>query len=292
MRYGVATMKAVFRRSEARGGALAAVVLSVAAVAALGLAAGCKNNPPAVESGGAAPVAIPVLHALPASGEVLKAEVLTSPLWRGAAWMNLSPPLNDTRTTPSTRVACLYDAEKLYIAFAGATTEGRPGGTTAAVLLDSSKLQNGTEFFEISVDPETVGDASIRGMVWHRPTLPPAPNPDGTVNYTIPVSRVTGFGIKDLQVVAGKGQVDGQAGWTVVFAIPMRTLPGPLKGTPAAGVHWRVNLLRQDELGGGLGAGRREVVQGNLSPVFLGAQAVMPYRMAELVLMPGPVAQK
>lgn len=278
-------MKGLFWRSEARGAALAAVMLSVVAFAALG---SCKNNPPAAETNGAPAAAIPVLHALPASGEVLKAEVLTSALWRGASWVNLSPPLNDTRTTPRTRVACLYDAEKLYIAFAGVNSEGRPGGTSAAVLLDSSKNQNGTEFFEITVDPETVGDASIRGMMWHRPTLPPAPNPDGTVNYTIPISRVPGFGVKDLQVLAGKGQVDGQPGWTVVFAIPMKTLPGPLKGTPTAGVHWRVNLLRQDELSAG---GRRDVVQGNLSPVFLGAQAVMPYRMSELVLMPGPVAR-
>jgi hypothetical protein len=77
--------------------------------------------------------------------------------------------------------------------------------------------------------------------------------------------------------------------WTAVITIPIQSLPGPLSQTPAAGLQWKVNLIRSIstvDVGSGIG-----VLQANLSPVYAGLQDYSPYRLATLTLG-GPPARK
>lgn len=247
----------------------------------------CKNTPPQARS---TPVpAPPVIYALPTRAVALESDPQAATAWQSAQWSTLAPSLNQKGVSPLTRVACLYDEQYLYVAFVGAAAPKMM--TKVSVWLDTSKPQNGTEFFELAADPSIPGDASIRSLTWHRAALPPQPRPDGSPNLAHPVSQIPGCQLTGLRARAGQASVDGSPGWTMVFAIPVKALPAPLRDTPRAGTQWRVNLLREDALLEE--SSRRETLYANLSPVYPGAQALMPYRMAQLVLQAGtPVAKQ
>ena len=93
----------------------------------------------------------------------------------------------------------------------------------------------------------------------------------------LPTSQVPGFSVK-----TGSGQPNGQPAWTAVISLPLEGLPVPLRTQPAVGDHWHANLIRNDWIKTPDGA--RQLLQSNFSPVYPSAQAVSPYRMADLVL--------
>jgi hypothetical protein len=71
--------------------------------------------------------------------------------------------------------------------------------------------------------------------------------------------------------------------WTVVVGIPVNQLPRPLAVTGAlTGARWKVNALRTVVKGSG---DHLELLQANLSPMYVGSQDVSAYRMSELMLM-------
>jgi hypothetical protein len=62
----------------------------------------------------------------------------------------------------------------------------------------------------------------------------------------------------------------------------MENLPLPLRATPTAGSQYKVNMLRMTIVADA--KNNAELLQSNLSPVYVGQQAVAPYRMATLDL--------
>jgi hypothetical protein len=246
-------------------------------LAASGWLWACTNNPTPPSPGSTPQGSAPKLTALPASGDPMADGALDLPLWTGTEWTPLRSAMNESRRVSATKVASLYDADKLYIAFVG--VDGTAAASTS-VWLDTSVAQNGTEVFEIDADAK----AGVRGQIWHRCVVPPEAQekPD----YAWPMTHNPGFKVSGLTVRTGRTTMEGQPAWTVVYAIPVKALPAPLAARMKPGeTIWRVNCLRQDV---GVGAsGAREVVQSNLSPVVAGAQAMMPYRMTSLVLATG-----
>jgi hypothetical protein len=253
------------------------LTLGWVSLAALGCLFACTNNPTPSSSSSTTKKPAPTLTALPTAGDPAAEGALDLPLWQGAVWTALQPAMNESRRVPVTRVASLYDADKLYVAFAG--VDG-PGAANTSVWLDTSVAQNGTEVFEIDADAK----AGLRGQVWHRCVVPPEARekPD----FALPMSHNAGFKVSGLTVRTGRTTIDGLPGWTVVYAIPVKALPAPLAtGMKPGETIWRVNCLRLDV--GVAPDGSREVLQSNLSPVVAGAQAMMPYRMTSLVLATG-----
>ena len=265
---------------------LAGVVLSIAAG---GWLLACTNNPSSPSAGATPEGPIPTLTAFPAAGDPMATDV-DSPLWKTASWTALTPAIKETRHIPNTRVASLYDAEHLYIAFVGAESDHNL--SSASLWLDISAAQNGTEVYEITADTKSHAGTASFSQVWHRCVMPPE-NRD-TPDYALPMSHITTQRVPGLSVRVGQTTLDGQKAWSVVYSIPVAGLPIKLKGGIKPGESkWKVNLIRQDLAGDPKDASQKEFVQTNLSPVFPGAQAVMPYRMASLVLaakMPSAVA--
>jgi hypothetical protein len=211
----------------------------------------------------------------------LTGEVGSNAVWRGAQWVALTPATRETRSLPPTHVACVYDADNLYVAFAG--VKGAAKSSTVSVWLDSSAKQNGTELMEISAEIGELSGTSPTAVttqaIWHRCVS--APETREAPDFSIPMDHIRETA-NYLKVNRGKGTVEGKEAWTLVLAIPFKSLHFPQTVTPAAGFNWRFNLLRQDKIP--TGSGPDEMVQANLSPVHAGAQKVMPYRMATMTL--------
>ena len=220
----------------------------------------------------------------------MAANALNLPVWTRATWTALSPAIKETRAVPGTRVASVYDADKLYIAFVG--VEADKGTSSTSVWLDTSLAQNGTEVFEIVADASPVTTAPVRAEVWHRCVVPPEARE--TPNFAIPMMHLPNVRVAGLKVQTNVWTLEGKPAWSVVYAIPVQALPEPLRARMKPGeTTWRVNLLRQDVTTDAGDPAKREMLQTNLSPVYPGAQAVMPYRMASLVIAApagGPVA--
>jgi hypothetical protein len=201
-----------------------------------------------------------------------------SPVWRAANWTLLKKATNENKQLPETRVACVYDANNLYVALVGVPSAA--GASQVSIWLDCSAKQNGTELIEIGTQ---AGFGVTNGMktevMRHRSVK--APEIRETPDFTLPMDHIaetTNF----LKIVRGKTAIEGKEAWSVVMAIPYKALHFPPNFTPTAGYNWRFNLLRTDTTTAVNGA--TEVVQANLSPVHAGAQHVMPYRMGTMTL--------
>jgi hypothetical protein len=265
---------------------------------ALALAAcfsGCKEHS-ATSSPDTLPPA-PVLHAQPVTASPLDGNPLTNPLWRKANWGRLVSPVNDTRSAPPTEVACSYDANNLYVAFVCASDDidmtaagPRPWEHDSVELwldtasptrpdikgFDTPIRAAGCEVFRILATPK--GEVFT---YWYRAAEPPKPREDGSPDYTHPLSMNLAH-IAGLQVRAGTAQLNGQPAWTTVMVLPLNSLPAQLRAAPEPGTHWHANLIRNEWIT--TQDGKQDLLQSNFSPVYESAQAVSPYRMADLVL--------
>ena len=241
-----------------------------------------------------------MLHAQQVEANPLESSPLVDPLWLKANWSRLVPPLNDNRSAAPTQVACAYDANNLYVAFVCASNEmyagvarGKPWeNDSVEVWLDTASTPMmdeqgqpmpahaaGCEVFRIVATP-----AGGAYTYWYRSATPPQPQEDGTPNFAHPITMnpVALNKVPGLKVKFGNGTLDGQAAWTAVVALPLASLPKPLSTKPQPGAHWHANLIRNDWIK--TPEGNRDLVQSNFAPIYQSAQAVSPYRMADLVL--------
>jgi hypothetical protein len=254
----------------------AAVATLTAASAAL--LSGCKGNTTsAATSGNGAPSPPPIVMADRAPTSPLKADPLTDPQWLHADWAAFTAPANAARTTAPTRAAVLYDAANLYVA----AICDNPASLhdQLAVFLDTTAT--GKEFIEITVD-----QAGQPAATWYRAAVAPTPHDDGSPNFAFPMGKIPDVSVPGMTAQVGAGQFQGRPAWTLVLAIPLKALPVPLIATPTPGAHWKLNILRTLAAPSSTTASGSETLQSNLSSVYLGAQRVAPYRMAELNLRP------
>ena len=117
--------------------------------------------------------------------------------------LRLVSPLNDTRSTPPTQVACAYDAANLYVAFVCAIGDPYPGminglpwGTRLGRAMDRYRIgwcgdchwrhpapqhAVGCEMFRIIVTSQGKAFA-----YWYRCAAPPKPKDDGSPDLPTP----------------------------------------------------------------------------------------------------------
>jgi len=246
-----------------------AVLLSAVGAALLG---GCKGNSTAAamvrrEPVTAAPVSVPW-----AKGDVLHADPMSSDLWKSATIVALGAPANTEHTTLPCRAKLLVDSQHLYVAFISERAD-EPAGLDrdlVSLYLDNSREKDGREIVQLSAGPG--GQITCN---WIRAAVAAEPRPDGTPDLTHPVSMIPNWKVEGLVAAVGNGELDGKPAWTVVMAIPIDRLPLPFRTMPAMGARWKFNLMRTVMAEG-------DLLQANYSPVAVGAQAVSPYRMAEL----------
>ena len=220
----------------------------------------------------------PVVMAYPVGTSAL-VDPLSGGSWTNARWLPLLPPVNTERTTAPVSAATLYDATSLYVAFISNKPAGNVAMDTVSVYLDSSSGGTGADMLQVTINKEGVTTCS-----WIRDAEPPVKaRDDGSPDAFHPVSKIPNLGVAGLRVKTGESVQNGVAVWTAVVAIPLKSLPTPLRTMPVPGSHWKLNLLRTTVLGD-TGSGS-EQLQANLSPIYVASQAVSPYRMAELDLV-------
>lgn len=211
----------------------------------------------------------------------LRESIPTDAVWAKAQWYLLTSPANTSRTTPPVRAAMMFDAETLYVAFVSDTVPppAAPiGQDVLSVFLDTTAAQDGTEMVQVMVD--ATGKCSC---TWIRMSTPALPKEDGSPEWSHTMDRIPNRPVTGLSARVMPGTEKGSPVWAAVVAIPLKNLPRPLVATAKTGDHWKVNLLRTIttvDTGSGV-----QQLQANLSPVYLGGQAVSPYRMAELELV-------
>lgn len=256
--------------------ALRACVLSGATLMAVGtvvLMGGCKGNTTAaaiVEHRTEKP---PVVLANRTVEDMKAADPLTSAAWR-QAMLPLVAPANTLRTTAPTRAAVLFDDGTLHVAFI-CEKQATGGASRDVVSLYLDPLNQGKELFQITVDSK----GSTR-CAWLRSSEPAEPLENGAPDLGHPVFSVPDIAVKGLWTQVREGTDQGNAVWTAQVALPLAGLPALLQAKPAAGMHWKFNLVRTFTTLDG----QRVVdqAQSNLSPFYVNAQAVSPYRLAEL----------
>jgi len=251
--------------------------LTLMAAGSAALLGGCKGNTTSaaiVEHRVGQP---PIVIAQRATEDMRQADPLSSPAWQ-RAMMPLNAPANTPRTTAPTRGAVIYDDKTLHVAFI-CEKPTHTGGSAAecrdVVSLYIDPLSTGTELFQITVD--STGQARC---VWSRCSEPAEPLEDGSPNLGLPVSVTLDVPVKGLWTKIGEGMDKGNAVWTAQLALPVAGLPTKLQVKPEVGTHWKFNLVRTfTTMNGKLPL---DQAQANLSPFYVNAQAVSPYRLAEL----------
>ena len=223
----------------------------------------------------------PVVSVRWTAADPLHADPLTSDLWNKAPWMSLVQPANSERSTPLCKARLLVDSRHLYVAFA---SELAPGETAAAATASAPDAPpdrdlvslfldikgDGTEILQFSAGPS--GRTACTRI---RASVAPTPREDGTPNMNQPLELIPHWSTDGVETIPGAGHSDGRPVWTAVFSVSFQSLPLPFHVTPAGGEKWKFNLLRTISSEG-------DLLQANLSLVFVGAQSVSPYRMAEL----------
>lgn len=266
-------------RSILRPFRLAAALLGAVSLALT--VGGCNGNSTSASPTTRPPVGIPpTVTAYFAPENVRTADPLGPGAWRSAAWTTLTAPANTLRTTATSRAAVLFDATTLYVAF---INHRQPPAAVSlkdgvSLYLDTRTGADGREMIKVSVD--ATGEPSC---TWVRMSAPPAVRPDGSPDLGHPVSTIPDVTIPGLTARVGEGSFDGSPVWTAVVAIPLKTLPLPLRTSATPGAHWKFNLMRSVVTD--WGTPRAEQLQANLSPVYVGAQEFAPNRLAELVLV-------
>jgi hypothetical protein len=252
------------------------VLSGAALMAALSFAllSGCKGNTTSaaiMENRTGKP---PVVLANRAAKDVQTADPLTTPAWQKAL-AALVPPANTLRTTAATRAGVLFDDQTLYVAFICEKQTVASGQARDTVSLYLDPLGEGLELLQITVD-----SSGTPACVWLRSSEPAEPLEDGSPDLGHPVQAVPDLAVPGLAVRVREATDEGHAVWTCQVAVPLAGLPAKLQVKPAPTAHWKFNLVRTfTTLKGGKPG---EQAQSNLSPVYVNAQAVSPYRLAEL----------
>jgi hypothetical protein len=248
---------------------LGAILTTVGGAALLG---GCKGNTSAAASverrTGRPPVV--VARAAGDSGDIGRTDPLSDQVWRGAEWWPLVAPANTAHTTPASRTAVLYDSRAIYVAVINDLPEAGQEFAQDGVSLYVDTSGEGKELLQVTTDAQ-----GTTRCAWIRSNVAVAPREDGSPDIGYPLDIRPDFQVQGLTARAGEGFVDGRAVWTTVFEVPVAGLPALMQMAPAPGGHWKINVLRRVTQGG-------EQWQSNLSPVYVNAQSVSAYRMAEL----------
>lgn len=248
-----------------------AALIAVGGVALLG---GCKGN-----TTSAAGMAIhaekpPVVTASRAAMNMKETDPLTSSAWRNAL-APLVPPVNTLRTTAPTRAGVLFDDETLYVAFVSERQPGSTGQSRDAVTLFLDPLCEGKELFQVTVD-----STGATSCTWLRSSEPAEALEDGSPDWGHPVVATPDMKVSGMWTQVREGTDEGHSVWTCQLALPVAGLPKKLQVKPAAGAHWKFNLVRTYAT---IKDGRVvDQAQANLSPFYVNAQAVSPYRLADL----------
>jgi len=268
-----------------RGHIFAVAGAMLFAVGAGALFSGCKGNPTEASTGGqhvGPPPNVTVLKTAvdPGGKNPGGMNPLVDKVWLSAAWYTLTPPANTTKSTPAVRAAMLYDDKNLYVAFVSDTVPPPAAPIlqdSVSVFLDSTPDQDGKEMAQVAVN--STGQYSC---TWIRSSEPAMKKEDGGPDWLHPYATVPNVAVKGLAAQVAAGMQNGSPVWTAVVTIPVMNLPLPFQQQPAAGVRWKLNLIRSistKDMGQGT-----EQLQANLSQVYLGAQVVSPYRMARVLL--------
>ncbi len=213
----------------------------------------------------------------------------TSPFWGHQPKLNVNTQTPYPPAATQTKLATAYGKKSLYIAMIN-TGNGpwyKPGAAPTSlwrhdcmqVWLDTSRRQNGTNFYEITIAP----DGQLN-QVWHRSSTPPAPDANGQINLLQPYSLIP-WNTKGLAVKTFHGMYHGQPSWNVVVRVPLNGLPRPLQVTPQQNERLRANVIRYAWQPSG-DSSKRRLVQFNLFPVAKESQAMAPYSMGRLILSP------
>ena len=237
---------------------------------------GCRGNPSEAAGPESTTPAPPKVTAARVSLDVREADPLSADVWRNAAWTIFIAPMNTSATTPATRAAVLYDPANLYVAFICRKSPVADASSTDAVTLFLDTWGEGKELLEVSLDAA----ARVPVCTWHRSTKAAQPLENGAPDMTVPTNHYPDFKLSSAWSVVREGEEEGQAVWSAVLAIPLADLPVPLRAAASPGAHWKVNLVRTIKSTGG---GNR-LLQSNLSPIYINAQPVSPYRLADLEL--------
>jgi hypothetical protein len=254
-------------------------------MSSLALLSGCKGNTSSAASYEKAVTAPPHVLAYQTLTDARLADPLTSGLWNGAHWLALTTPIGTERTTASAYGTMLFDANTLYVAFISQKPTHAFTQDMVSVYLDTSATGSGAEMVQVAVN--SAGRASC---TWIRDAQPPVrAKDDGSPDIFHPLSKIpVDATVTGLFTKTGVGTFNGLPVWTAVVAIPLQSLPTPLRATPVAGSQWKINLIRTTLIGEP--NSNLEQLQANLSPVYVGQQAVAPYRMATLELVNAQVS--
>jgi hypothetical protein len=255
--------------------------MTLLAAGTLALLAGCKGNTTSAAFPEHQVPEPPSVTAYPASAaDPFTADPLSSDLWHGTHWYSLTSPANTARTTAPAKAALLFDASTLYVAFVCEKQAVAPASVrdVVSLYLDTTGEADTTEMVKIAVDAQ--GQATC---AWVRSAMPAPRRQDGSPDLGHPVSTIPNQPVPNLKARVNESTLsaDGSGGgavWTAVVAVPLRNLPLPLRTSAHPGDHWKLNLLRT------VTGERGDVLQANLSPVYVGAQEWTPYRLADVVL--------
>jgi hypothetical protein len=245
---------------------------------------GCKGNTTNADTGRKHVSEPPTVTVLPTNVDLRNRNPLTDEVWKNAAWYNLVPPTNTSKTTPAVRAAMLYDSNNLYVAFVSETVPPPSAPISedkVSVFLDPTAEGDGTEIAEVSVTSNGTAQCN-----WIRSALPAKPRDDGSPDWLHPYRNIPNQVVAGLTTRTGTGLQNGSQVWTAVIAIPVMNLKNPLQQPLLPGMKWKINLIRSISTKDvGMGT---DILQANLSPVHVAAQAVSPYRMAKLLLAAEP----
>ncbi len=226
------------------------------------------------------------LEALPlTASQQAMTDPLAADVWKNAQWFKLAKARSSRLAGVHTKIAAVFTPADLYIAIV-ATGPYQAVGKAAAdnlwredcseIWLDTSRKQNGTNFFELVVSPT----GRTHG-VWHRSSTAPTPTSSGAPDLNHPYGLIP-WHIQGLGVKIGTGTWRGDSAATTVVKIPIAGLPRPLQFIGKSGGRFRVNVLRYVWRANTSG---RQLVQYSLFPVPPEAQAFAPYLMGRLALI-------
>jgi len=155
---------------------------ALAAMGSAALLAGCKGNTTSAAVTERHVTKPPTIVAGRAAGDIQASNPLNGDIWKNAEWVEFSAPINNSRTTPPTRCAVLFDEQTLYIAAVSQTPATRAPEATDKISFYVDTTAKGYELLEFSAAGGKVE------CTWLRSNSPAEPLEDGSPTL---VSRFT-----------------------------------------------------------------------------------------------------